>query len=224
MKLEFVAPVYTVAEKRLLFTRTLDGNQRLDITAQPINPCVGILPEAVEQAFKAVLLNEPGMRDEVLHKPAVWSALYKGADTEADHKAVLNLAAAKLAGKFPELKDDERTAYVCPIVAGAGAGYRHGYVVAWEREDALDVAEFMAGARADIYLDLLSYNGEFLGGELLGDLSYSDVESDTDNYRRIVEGENFALAMETHLGIEAPEPQDPEYPGAELLETFTKMD
>lgn len=33
----------------------------------------------------------------------------------------------------------------------------------------------------------------------------------------------FALAMETLEGIEAPEPNDPEYPGEELLETFTKL-
>lgn len=61
------------------------------------------------------------------------------------------------------------------------------------------------------------------GGELLGDLSYSDVTNDTDTYHRIIEGETFARAVAWHLGIEAPEPQDPEYPGAELLETFTKL-
>lgn len=61
------------------------------------------------------------------------------------------------------------------------------------------------------------------GGELLGDLSYADVVCDTDAYRRVIGGETFALAMETYLGIEDLEPQDPEYPGAELLETFTKL-
>ena len=57
----------------------------------------------------------------------------------------------------------------------------------------------------------------------LGHLSYSDVTGDTDAYRRVVEGENLVLAMEEHLGVEFPEPEDSEYPGTEILATFTKL-
>ena len=57
----------------------------------------------------------------------------------------------------------------------------------------------------------------------LGELSYSDVTCDTDQYRRIIEGENIMLALETLEEIEPPACEDPEYPGAESLATFTKM-
>lgn len=223
MKLEFVAPTYDVAEKHLKYTKTLGGNQRLDIIAQPINPCVTDIPGDIEEAFGPVILVVTDLEKEDPALKGVLNRLDHADDTEEVWEEILNAAAPRIRYLFPHLKDDPRTAYFCPIFSEGGEGYRRGYVVAWEREDALDVAEFMAGGRAGIYLDLLDYNGEYLGGDLLGDISYSDVLYETDAYRRIVEGETLALAMETHLGAKAPEPEDPEDPGAELLETFTKL-
>ena len=223
MKLNFVEPAYDEAKKHLLYMKILEDNRRLDIIAQPINPCIDDASAEVMQAFGSVILKVTDLREGVLYAPEVWSDLYEGEYSESVQAEVLGNAATQINDQRPELEDDERTVYVCPIVASSGVGYRHGYIAAWKKEDALTVAEFMAGGRADIYLELLDYNGEFLVGELLGDLSYSDVLCDMDDYRRIVEGETFAQAVKKHLGIEAPEPANPEHPGAELLETFRKL-
>lgn len=223
MELKYVDPAYTVAEKRSLFTKTLDGNRRLDIVARPQNPADGVMPMWINQAFGSVIWNETNLKENDLCAPVVWESVNEGMSNEAVRVAALKLARDGLLAKVPNLKYGSRTAYICPVISERGEGYRQGYVVAWEESDALDVAAYMAGARADIYLDLLEYNGEYLGGEWLGDVDYSDLENGTDAYRRIVAGESFALAMETLEGIEALEPNDPEFPGEELLETFTKL-
>lgn len=223
MELKYVEPAYTVAEKRSLFTKTLDGNRRLDIVARPQNPADGDMPMWINQAFGSVIWNETNLKENDLCAPLLVAAASESIDNEADRVVVLKLALDGLLAKVPNLKYDSRNPYICPVISERGEGYRLGYVVAWEESDALDVAAYMAGARADIYLDLLEYNGEYLGGEWLGDVDYSDLENDADAYRRIVAGESFALAMETIEGIEAPEPNDLEFPGEELLETFTKL-
>lgn len=223
MELKYVEPAYTVAEKRSLFTKTLDGNRRLDIVARPQNPADGDMPMWINQAFGSVIWNETNLKENDLCAPLLVAAASESIDNEADRVVVLKLALDGLLAKVPNLKYDSRNPYICPVISERGEGYRRGYVVAWEESDALDVAAYMAGARADICLDLLEYNGEYLGGEWLGDVDYSDLENDADAYRRIVAGESFALAMETIEGIEAPEPNDPEFPGEELLETFTKL-
>lgn len=223
MELKYVEPAYTVAEKRSLFTKTLDGNRRLDIVARPQNPADGDMPMWINQAFGSVIWNETNLKENDLCAPLLVAAASESIDNEADRVVVLKLALDGLFAKVPNLKYDSRNPYICPVISERGEGYRRGYVVAWEESDALDVAAYMAGGRVDIYLDLLDFNGEYLGGEWLGDVDYSDLENDTDAYRRVVAGESFALAMETLEGIEAPEPQDPELPGEELLETFTKL-
>lgn len=226
MELVYVEPNYDVMKEKeiLMYSKTQETGSRLDVVVIPINPYVGVDSSSeVNDAFGSVILNVVDLTDEALRTPAVWSALYKGEDTEDDRAAVLGAAKKRVAREFPELRNDERTAYVCPIVAGYGAGYRHGYVVAWEESDALTVAEFMAGGRVEIYLDQLNLMGQRVGGELLGNISYSDLVCDTDTYHRIIKGEQFAKSVAWHLGIEAPEPNDLEYPGAELLETFKKL-
>ena len=72
-------------------------------------------------------------------------------------------------------------------------------------------------------LDLYSAAGGWLGGRAVGDLSYSDVVGETDKYRRIIEGEDLLREVKAIPGIESSQPQDHELPGAELLETFTKL-
>ena len=37
-------------------------------------------------------------------------------------------------------------AYICPVTSEDGAGYLVGYVIAWNKEDALTVAGYLAGA------------------------------------------------------------------------------
>jgi hypothetical protein len=224
MELKFVAPIYDVAEKHLKYTKTLDGNRRLDVIAQPINPCVTDIPGDIEQAFGSVILCVPDLREEDPALIGLLDRLKHELDSEDAQREVLHAVAGRIIHMFPQMKEEPRTAYICPVVSKKGEGYRLGYVVAWEEADALDVAEFMAGGRADIYVELLDFNGEYLRGYFLGDISYSDVLCETDSYRRIVEGEELRNAVAEQLGIEAPEPQDPEFPGMELLETFTKLD
>ena len=223
MALKFVSPAYTIAEKRSLFSKTLDGNRRLDIVARPVNPCIGDYPYVIEQAFKSVIMCVTDLRKEDLAIIGLLNRLSGELDSEDVQRGILNAILPMIIRPFPQLKQDGRTAYICPVISERGEGYRLGYVVAWQEEDALDVAAYMAGAWADIVLDLLDFNGGRLGGDFLGDLEYSNIDDDTDDYRRIVAGEMFRLAVEANLGIEAPEPEDPEFPGAELLETFTEL-
>lgn len=197
MELVYVEPNYDVMKEKeiLMYSKTQEMGSRLDVVVIPINPCVGVDSSSeVNDAFGSVILNVVDLTDEALRTPAVWSALYKGEDTEDDRAAVLGAAKKRVAREFPEL-----------------------------RNDALTVAEFMAGGRVEIYLDQLNLMGQRVGGELLGNISYSDLVCDTDTYHRIIKGEQFAKSVAWHLGIEAPEPNDLEYPGAELLETFKKL-
>lgn len=223
MELKYVEPAYTVAEKRSLFTKTLDGNRRLDIVARPLNPGYGDIPNSLKNAFESVVWIETYFNDKRAGHHAAHHWFLDQSEFEKNWETYSHFIALGVEEDAPGFLNDERTAYFCPIDADKGDGYRRGYVVAWEESDALDVAAYMAGGRVDIYLDLLDFNGEYLGGEWLGDVDYSDLENDTDAYRRVVAGESFALAMETIEGIEAPEPNDPEFPGEELLETFTKL-
>lgn len=223
LNIEYIEPNTYTAVKGVKFTRGLPGGRRLDITTRPINPGYGDLPPEVEDAFESILFDVPTTLNE---NPPLSRALYaldKEPDSEEAKLKLLGWVGHKITTRCPELLEDGRTAYVCPVFSDEGVGFSRGYVVGTDEADTRIVAEFLAGGRVEIYLDLCESNGELLGGELLGDLSYADVVCDTDAYRRVIGGETFALAMETHLGIEDLEPQDPEYPGAELLETFTKL-
>lgn len=223
LKLAYVEPNTDTAMEGVKYTRGLLGGRRLDITTRPINPGYGDLPPEVEDAFESILFDVPTTLNE---NPLLSRALYalgKEPDSEEAKREFLGWVARKITTRCPGLVNEGRTTYVCPIFSDEGVGFRRGYVVGTDEADTRIIAEFLAGGRTEIYLDLCEPNGELLGGELLGDLSYSDVTNDTDTYWRIVTGENFALAMETHLGTEALEPNDPEFPGEELLETFTKL-
>lgn len=223
LKIAYVEPNTDTAVKGVKFTRELPDGRRLDITTRPINPGYGDLPPEVKDAFESILFDVPTTLNE---NPPLSRALYaldKEPDSEEAKRKLLCWVARKIIARCPELLEDGCTAYVCPVFSDEGVGFSRGYVVGTDEADTRIVAEFLAGGRTEIYLDLCEANGELLGGELLGDLSHSDVTNDTDTYLRIVAGENFALAMETYLGTEAPEPNDPEFPGAELLETFTKL-
>lgn len=223
LSIECVEPNTDTAMEGVKYTRGLPDGRRLDITTRPINPGYGDLPPEVKDAFESILFDVPTTLNE---NPLLSRALYTlgmDPDSEEAKHGLLGWVARKITARCPGLVNEGRTAYVCPVFSDEGAGFRRGYVVGTDEADTRTVAEFLAGGRTEIYLDLCEANGELLGGELLGDLSYADVVCDTDAYRRVIEGETFAGAVAWHLGIEAPEPQDPEYPGAELLETFTKL-
>lgn len=223
LKIAYVEPNTDTAVKGVKFTRGLPDGRRLDITTQPINPGYGDLPPEIEDAFESILFDVPTTLKE---NPPLSHALYalgKEPDSAEAKCKLLGWVGRKITTRCPELVAEGRTAYVHPVFSDEGVGFSRGYVVGTDEADTRIVAEFLAGGRAEVYLDLCESNGELLGGELLGDLSYSDVTNDTDTYRRIIEGETFARAVAWHLGIEAPEPQDPEFPGAELLKTFTKL-
>lgn len=223
LKLAYVEPNTDTAMKGVKFTRELPNGRRLDITTQPINPSYGDLPPEVEDAYESVLFDVPTTLNE---NPLLSRALYalgREPDSEKAKRELLGWVARKITTRCPELVDEGRAMYVCPVFSDEGGGFSRGYVVGTDEADTRIVAEFLAGGRVEIYLDLRESNGELLGCELLGDLSYADVVCDTDAYLRVIGGETFALAMATHLGIEDHEPQDPEFPGEELLETFTKL-
>lgn len=225
--LKFVPPTYEIFEERkALYTKTVGDGERLDIVAWPLNPHKGTtLQNDIDMAYKSVILVETDLKETDQCARVIWEIVNGGMNLEIIREAGLKAAMDGILSRMPELEDDGRTAYICPIISHGGVGYERGYVVAWEESDALDVAEYLAGGRVEILCGQIA-TGEVhpLESAWLGELSYSDITGDTDSYRRVVEGEYLATAVEDFTGWEAPEPQDPEYPGAETLETFTKLD
>lgn len=225
--LKFVPPAYEILEERKrLYTKTVGDGQRLDLVAWPLNPHEGTtLQNDIDMAYESVILVETDLKETAQCARVIWEIVNGGMNLEIIRAAGLKAAMDGILSLMPELEDDERTAYICPIISHGGVGYERGYVVAWEESDALDVAEYLAGGRVEILCGLIS-TGEVhpLESAWLGELSYSGITGDTDNYRRVVEGDYLVTAVEDFTGWEAPEPKDPEFPGAETLETFTKLD
>lgn len=224
--LKFVPPAYEILEERkTLYTKTVGDGQRLDIVAYPLNPHEGTtLQNDIDMAYESVILVETDLKETDQCVRVIWEIVNGGMNLEIIRAAGLKAAMDGILSQMPELEDDERTAYICPIISHGGVGYERGYVVAWEESDALEVAEYLAGGRVEILCGLIdTKEQQAIDSVWLGELSYSDVTCDTDQYRRIIEGENTILALETLEGIEPPACEDPEYPGAESLATFTKM-
>lgn len=225
--LKFVPPAYEILEERkTLHTKTVGDGERLDIVAWPLNPHEGTtLQNDIDMAYESVILVETDLKETDLCAPVIWETLNGGMNLEIIRAVALKAATDGILSRMSELEDDERTAYICPIISHGGVGYERGYVVAWEESDALDVAEYLAGGRVEILCGLVGA-GELhpLESAWLGELSYSDITGDTYSYRLAVESEYLATAVEDFTGQRAPEPQDPEFTGAETLETFTKLD
>lgn len=223
--LKFVPPAYEILEERkTLYTKTVGDGERLDVVAWPLNPFDGTtFPDDIDMAFESVIWNEndldgEGITDQVM-RDWMKSQTFGG----LEHPAMEAIRYDFLQN-FSGIRGDERTAYICPIISHGGVGYGRGYVVAWEESDALEVAEYLACGRVEILCGLIdTKEQQAIDSVWLGELSYSDVTCDTDQYRRIIEGENIMLALETLEGIEPPACEDLEYPGAESLATFTKM-
>lgn len=224
--LKFVPPAYEILEERkTLYTKTVGDGERLDIVAWPLNPHGGTtLQNDIDMAFESVIWNENNLDGEGITDQVMRDWMNSQTFGGLEHPAMEAIRYDFLQN-FSGIRGDERAAYICPIISHGGVGYERGYVVAWEESDALDVAEYLAGGRVEILCGLIS-TGEVhpLESAWLGELSYSGITGDTDSYRRVVEGGYLATAVEDFTGWEAPEPQDPEYPGAETLETFTKLD
>nr|DAS72430.1 MAG TPA: hypothetical protein [Caudoviricetes sp.] len=224
--LKFVAPTYEILEERktLCIKNVIEGT-RLEIRAFPLNPSDGYVPDSLQEAYESVILVETDLKETDQCARVIWEIVNGGMNLEIIRAAGLKAAMDGILSRMPDLEDDERTAYICPIISHGGVGYERGYVVAWEESDALDVAEYLAGGRVEILCGLVdTKEQQAIDSVWLGELSYSDVTCDTDQYRRIIEGENTMLALETLEGIEPPACEDPEYPGAESLATFTKME
>lgn len=222
---KFVAPTYEILqERKMLYTKTVGDGERLGVVAWPLNPHQGTtLQDDIDTAFESIIWTDTRLHEETITAQVMrdWMKTQTFGDLE---QAALEAVRYDLIQNFPEVQDDERTAYICPIISNGGVGYERGYVVAWEESDALDVAEYLAGGRVEILCGLLdTVEQQPLESAWLGELSYSDITGDTDNYRRVVEGEYLATAVEELTGWKAPEPEDPEFPGAETLETFTKV-
>lgn len=225
--LKFVAPTYEILqERKTLYTKTVGDGERLDVVVWPLNPYEGTtLQNDIDMAYESVILVETDIKKTDQCALVIWETLNGGMHLEILREVALKAATDGILSRMPELEDDERTAYICPIISHGGVGYERGYVVAWEESDALDVAEYLAGGRVEILCGLVGA-GELhpLESAWLGELSYLDITNDTASYRRVVEGEYLVTSVEDFTGWGAPEPQDPEFPGAELLETFTKLD
>ena len=224
--LKFVPPAYEILEERkTLYTKTVGDGERLDIVAWPLNPHEGMtLQRDIDMAFESVIWNENDLDGEGITDQVMRDWMKNQTFGDLEHPAMEAIRYDFLQN-FSGIRGDERTAYICPIISHGGVGYERGYVVAWEESDALDVAEYLAGGRVEILCGLVA-TGEVhpLESAWLGELSYSGITGDTDSYRRVVEGEYLATAVEDFTGEEVPKPEDPEFPGAETLETFTKLD
>ena len=223
--LKFVPQAYEILEERkTLYTKTVGDGERLDVVAWPLNPSDGTtFPDDIEMAFESVIWNETDLDEEGITDQVMRDWMKNQTFGDLEHPAMEAIRYDFLQN-FSGIRGDERTAYICPIISNGGVGYGRGYVVAWEESDALEVAEYLAGGRVEILCGLIdTKEQQAIDSVWLGELSYSDVTCDTDQYRRIIEGENIMLALETLEGIEPPACEDPEYPGAESLATFTKM-
>lgn len=223
--LKLVVPTYEIPqERKTLYTKTVGDGKRLDIVAWPLNPSDGTtFPDDIEMAFESVIWNETDLDEEGITDQVMRDWMKNQTFGDLEHPAMEAIRYDFLQN-FLGIRGDERTAYICPIISHGGVGYGRGYVVAWEESDALEVAEYLAGGRVEILCGLIdTKEQQAIDSVWLGELSYSDVTCDTDQYRRIIEGENIMLALETLEGIEPPACEDPEYPGAESLATFTKM-
>lgn len=223
--LKFGPPAYEILEERkTLYTKTVGDGKRLDVVAWPLNPSDGTtFPDDIGMAFESVIWNETDLDEEGITEQVMRDWMKNQTFGDLEHPAMEAIRYDFLQN-FSGIRGDERTAYICPIISHGGVGYERGYVVALEESDALEVAEYLAGGRVEILCGLIdTKEQQAIDSVWLGELSYSDVTCDTDQYRRILEGENTMLALETLEGIEPPACEDPEYPGAESLATFTKM-
>lgn len=220
MALSYVEPLYIGAKERILYSRAYGRRQYLDITANPVRPSMDMLPWELNYAFASVVTVNTDMRKENPDWDAVSHRLQLQVDPGYARKIFMETVTPCLTERFPELKGDKHKAYICPVVSCGDMGYQCSYVVAWDKTDALTVAEYLAGGRAAIYLDLVDVDGETINSELIGRLSYSDIEAGTDAYRQIIEGGDLVSALWKFLDTDDP---DLMLHGPELLKTFRKM-
>lgn len=127
MAIKYVEPVYKVTEK----PRTL---------------WEGGVPSGVERALGAVILftvtqDKDGWGN--LEEYKYLSAVFNPGRAK---ETVMRNIVPRIIYQHPKLKGAEHMAYICPVTSEDGAGYLVGYVVAWNKEDALTVAGYLAGA------------------------------------------------------------------------------
>lgn len=223
--IELVKHSYEEAQRRTLYTKDIGAGRQLTITVWPLSPLgqQGDYSDHIELAYDSVLWTETSLYSESLTSRIVKDYLREGAFEGLNHlaKAAVKYDMLKY---FPHVKADGHTAYICPVKSQGRIGFHAGYVIGWDAEDTHDVAEYLAGGRVELACCLVDTSeGKVIDTVPLGELSYSDVAGETDNYRLIIEGENLMQALEDLEGIEPPTPANQKYPGAESLATFTKL-
>ena len=224
MKLEYVKPSYTIAQERLLYTKTLSGNRQLNIVARPLNLGEGVNPPDLDDAFKSVVWDEyvpmsrPYDSSYIAYRLGAKPIKSIG-NWEEDSQVI----AQEVENHVPGLLTDERTAYFCPVIAEYGDSCRAGYVVAWGEKEARTVAAYTAGAYININMELLDRNGKYINGRRLRVIEYTSIAHKPIEYWHIIEKDYFLEAMEALAGIKVPKSKNTQFLGAELLETFTKL-
>lgn len=145
MTLRYVDPTYTVAKKYFLNTSTSDAGGYLDNIAQPFDFAIEGMPPEVVEAFGSVILGTTDLKDEDWAAAGLSEHPHHLLGPEDMKSVVMKAIAPMIRHHLPQLKGAERTAYICPVISGGRVGYWRGYVVAWNKADALTIAEYIAG-------------------------------------------------------------------------------
>lgn len=127
MAIKYVDPVYKVTEK----PRTL---------------WEGDIPSGAERALGAVILFMTTQDDDSWGNLEEYKYLSSVFNPGRAKETVMRTIVPRIIYQLPKLKGAEHTAYLCPVTSEDGVGYLVGYVVAWNKEDALTVAGYLAGA------------------------------------------------------------------------------
>lgn len=144
MTLRYVDPTYTAAKKYFLNTSTSDAGGYLDNIAQPFNFAVEGMPPEVVEAFGSVILGTTDLKDEDWAAASLSEHPHHLLGPEDMKSVVMKAIAPMIRHHFPQLKGAEHTAYICPVISEGRVGYWRGYVVAWNKADALTIAEYIA--------------------------------------------------------------------------------
>lgn len=116
------------------------------VTARPRTLWDGEVPSEVEQALESVIVFTTNRDKEGWGNLEEYKYLSAVFDPGKAKETVMRNIVPGVIYRFPKLKSKENTAYICPITSEDGVGYLVGYTVAWNKEDALTVAGYLAGA------------------------------------------------------------------------------
>ena len=116
------------------------------VTARPRTLWGGDVPSEVEQALESVIVFTTNRDKEDWGNLEEYKYLSAVFNPGRAKETVMRNVVPRIIYQHPNLKGAEHMAYICPVTSEDGAGYLVGYVVAWNKEDALTVAGYLAGA------------------------------------------------------------------------------